>query len=91
MKTRVLIASAFALAGFVSAAQALTFVNSDDQAYTVTVTPKGGAVQAVTVEPKGKAEADCSAGCDIAMNAETASVDGKAAQITIKDGKLVTN
>ena len=89
MKTRVLIAGAFALAALSPAAMALTVMNADDQAYTVTVTPKGGAAQSLTVDPKGQAEADCSAGCDLTMNSEVASLDGKAAKITIKDGKFV--
>jgi len=88
MRLYVLVASALALAIAIPAANALTVVNQDKTAYKLTVTPKGGKVQHLTLKASGSANANCKNGCDISFGDQKATYDGKTAKVMIKDGKF---
>jgi len=90
MKTRVLVAAAVALATIVPAANALTIVNQDKAAYTLTVTPTGGKAKEMALKAGGKLTANCKKGCDVSFNNQTMTYDNKTAKVLIKDGKFST-
>lgn len=88
MKIRILMASAFALASIVTAANALTITNQDKSAYNVTVTPAGGKAEVMAVPADGKIAVDCAKGCTLKFNGHQAKYDAKTAAVTIKDGNF---
>jgi hypothetical protein len=88
MTTRILMASAIALASIVTAANALTISNEDKSAYTVTVMPVGGKTEQMSVPAEKKVSVDCAKGCTLKLNGHEAKYDAKAAGILIKHGKF---
>lgn len=88
MTYRAITVAAFALAAFIPAANALTIDNQDKSAYTLKVTPKGGKEVDLAVKANATATVDCGKGCKIMLGSASQEVDGKAAKLTIKGGKL---
>ena len=86
MNIRIIAVSITALAIMATAANALSVVNTDNTAYTIKVTPKGGKAMNLALKPNASANVDCKAGCQLALNGKTQDVDGKAVKIWIKAG-----
>lgn len=88
MKTRILMASAIALASIVTVANALTITNHDKSAYTVTVMPVGGKTEMMSVAADKSVTVDCAKGCTLKVNGHEAKYNAKAASVIIKNGKF---
>lgn len=89
MRTYLLIAAALALGTTVTAANALTLVNSDKVSHAVMITPQGGKVHKLVIKANHSGKYNCTKGCEIQLGSEKTHSDAKTMKITIKDGKFV--
>jgi hypothetical protein len=89
MRTHLLIAAAVALGATVTAANALTVVNSDKVSHAIMITPQGGKAHKLVIKANKSGKYNCDKGCDLQLGTEKAHSDDKTKTITIKDGKFV--
>ena len=89
MRTHLLIAAAIALGASVTAANALTVVNSDKVSHAVMITPQGGKAHKLVIKANKSGTYDCAKGCDLKLGKEKAHFDATTQKIMIKDGKFV--
>jgi hypothetical protein len=89
MRTHLLIAAALALGATVTAANALTVVNSDKVSHAVMITPHNGKTHKLVIKANHAGKYDCAKGCEVQLGKEKAHYDAKTHKIMIKGGKLV--
>jgi len=89
MITRILLATALAGGLMVSAANALTVVNTDKSPRQVEFTPKGGHMHRYTLAAHHQRSIDCKNGGTLALGKSSQSCDAKTAKISIRHGKFV--
>lgn len=89
MRIHFLIALALALATTVTAANALTVINSDKISHALMVRPQGGKAHRLVIRANHSGRYDCVKGCELMLGARKTHLDGKVEKVWIKDGKFV--
>ncbi len=88
MIVRTLIAAGLAAGLAVTAANAMTVVNSDKTGHEFSFTPKNGKLHRYTLAGHHHRTIDCRSGGTVALGKSVQSCDAKTARIFIKSGKF---
>lgn len=88
MITRILVASTLAASLMVTAANAVTVVNSDRTTHHIIVQPKDGHMMRYTLAGHQHRSLDCKPGSTLKLGKESQTCDAKISKIFIKAGKF---
>jgi len=89
MITRIFLATALAGGLMVSAANAVTVINTDKTPRLVEFTPKGGHMHRYTLAAHQHRSIDCKYGGTLSLGKSSQTCDAKTAKISIRHGKFV--
>ena len=89
MITRIIAATGIATALMISAASAMTVVNTDTSLHKIMFVPKHGHAHHYSLAAGHHRSIDCKSGGMLTLGKDSQSCDAKTAKVTIKGGKFV--